>query len=92
MRRRTSEVALGAVPVHRNIQTPGGRLRVVLAVCLESVDKAIRGIIGLVEVLRLNLRRLLKCFSGIDVCDRPMLVGCIDGMGGRWRGYSASAS
>lgn len=68
MRRGAAKVALGAVPIDGDVQTPHGGLGIVLAVDLEGVDEAVGGVVGLVEVLGLDVGGLLEGLASFDVC------------------------
>jgi hypothetical protein len=67
VRSSAAEVTLGAVSVDGHVQTPGGGLGIVLAVGLEGVDEGVCGVIGLLELLGLDLCGLLKGLAGFDI-------------------------
>ena len=70
MRSCAAEVTLGTVSVDSNVQAPRGSLGIVLAVGLEGVDESVGSIIGLLELIGLNLRRLFESLSGLEVYNR----------------------
>lgn len=67
VRSSAAKVTLGAVSVDSHIQTPGGGLGIVLAVGLEGIDEGVCGVIGLLELLGLDLCGLLKGLARLDI-------------------------
>lgn len=72
MRSCTAEVTLGAVSVDSNVQASRGSLGIFLAVGLKGIDEGVGGIIGLLELIGLNLRGLFESLSGLQVYSRIM--------------------
>lgn len=67
MRGGPPEVALGAVLVDAELDTSCGILGALCAVDLECVDVGVGGIVGLVQVLDLDLCSLLEGLSCFPV-------------------------
>lgn len=64
---RTAEVALGAVLVDSHVEAAYRRFGVDFAVGLECVDKRVGGVIGFLQVARLDARGLFKCLAGFGI-------------------------
>lgn len=62
-----SEIALGTVTLNRHLDASHGGLGVGLAVGLEGVDQAIRGVVRFVEVLGEDFGSLFEGLSGIEI-------------------------
>lgn len=62
-----TKVSLGAVSVDGLVQAFDSRVGVVVAVGLEGVDKGIRCVIRLVELICLDISCLLKGLSRLDI-------------------------
>lgn len=67
MSRRAAEVALGAVLVHGDVEAADSGFGILLTVGLEGVDEGVGGVVGLFEVVGLDLSRLLECLAGLAV-------------------------
>jgi hypothetical protein len=69
-----TEVALCAVSIDSNVQASRGSLGIVFAVGLKCIDEGVGGIIGLLELIGLDLRGLFESLSGLDVYSRILSV------------------
>lgn len=92
MRSRTSEVTLSAISVDGHVQAFCSSLGIVLAVGLEGIDEGVGGIIGLLELVGLDLRGLFKSLSGLKVCCRILLASVSEWRDKAVNAYSVVAS
>lgn len=83
MRRRTPEVALERVVVDGLLQHARRVFGVGLAVRFEGFGEGVCGVVGLVQVLRLDGGGVLKGEAGFFACERRR--GVVNGLKmGRW--------
>lgn len=92
MRSRTSEVTLSAISVDGHVQAFRSSLGIVFAVGLEGIDEGVGGIIGLLELVGLDLRGLFKSLSGLKICCRTLSASVSEWRDKAVKAYSVVAS